>query len=118
MVPMPKPVTLHTRNREHRGSSHERGYNARWRKARATYLSAHPHCCYCARDGRVTAATVVDHKVPHKGNQALFWDVRNWQPLCIPCHSSAKQREEGKGYSTEVDSSGWPTDPRHPANRV
>ncbi|WP_338021838.1 AAA family ATPase [Aquabacter cavernae] len=39
-------------------------------------------------------ATVVDHIAPHRGDQALFWDKGNWQPLCKPCHDRAKQGEE------------------------
>ena len=30
--------------------------------------------------------TLVDHIVPHRGDQALFWDEQNWQPLCKSCH--------------------------------
>ena len=39
-------------------------------------------------------ATLVDHIIPHKGDQALFWDWRNWQSLCTPCHNRVKQRKE------------------------
>lgn len=72
----------------------ERGYGSRWRRARAQYLQAHPLCGYCRQQGRVTAATVVDHIAPHRGDQALFWDSDNWQALCARCHSSIKQRAE------------------------
>ncbi|MEO4040348.1 HNH endonuclease signature motif containing protein [Hoeflea sp. CAU 1731] len=41
-------------------------------------------------------AKVVDHIIPHKGDRKLFWDRSNWQPLCTPCHSSKKQRQEAK----------------------
>lgn len=54
----------------------------RWRKARALYLAAHPHCLRC-----MAPATVVDHIVPHKGDDVLFWDEGNWQPLCARCHN-------------------------------
>jgi 5-methylcytosine-specific restriction endonuclease McrA len=40
------------------------------------------------------AATVVDHIIPHKGDRKLFWSRANWQPLCVSCHSSRKQRLE------------------------
>ncbi len=71
----------------------------------------------CAKAGRVTAATVVDHIKPHRGDQKLFWDTANWQALCKPCHDSHKQQIERIGYSTEVGADGWPTDPQHPSNR-
>ena len=34
----------------------------------------------------ITPATVVDHVIPHRGNKQLFWDEKNWQPLCKSCH--------------------------------
>jgi 5-methylcytosine-specific restriction protein A len=98
------------RNREHdakRGSARERGYNTRWDKARKTYLMSHPLCVMCKRDGRVTPATVVDHIVPHKGDQQLFWDTANWQSLCAPHHNRDKQWEE-RGRFQAVGEDGWP----------
>ena len=74
-----------------------RGYGYKWQKARERFLREHPLCCYCERIGRVTLATVVDHVVPHKGDESLFWDESNWQPLCKPCHDSTKKAEEAKG---------------------
>ncbi|KTR02057.1 hypothetical protein NS365_22510, partial [Aureimonas ureilytica] len=77
-----------------RGTAAQRGYGARWQKARALFLTEHPLCCRCHAEGRVTPATVVDHITPHKGDQTLFWDQKNWQPLCKPHHDGAKQAEE------------------------
>jgi 5-methylcytosine-specific restriction protein A len=79
----------------------QRGYGSKWRTARESYLKAHPLCVMCAEQGRTTAARVVDHRVPHRGDMSLFWQRSNWQPLCRPCHSSTKQAEEArhaKGY--------------------
>jgi 5-methylcytosine-specific restriction protein A len=45
--------------------------------------------------GVVRAANVVDHIVPHKGDQALFWDKNNWQSLCKPHHDAKTAREDG-----------------------
>lgn len=72
----------------------QRGYGYRWQKAREVWLSQHPLCVYCERQGRVTAGAVVDHIKPHRGDQDLFWDQRNWQTLCKPCHDTVKQAEE------------------------
>lgn len=102
---------------EYRGSARERGYTRRWDKARLTYLQRHPLCVYCERQGRVTAATVVDHIIPHRGDQKLFWDTANWQSLCKPHHDAAKQVEDTKGFSSEVGLDGWPIDQKHPANK-
>ncbi|WP_420344081.1 HNH endonuclease signature motif containing protein [Paenirhodobacter sp.] len=72
-----------------RPNSSQRGYTGAWDKAKAAFLKRHPRCAICG--GR---AVLVDHKAPHKGNRELFWDKNNWQPLCTPCHSGAKQRQE------------------------
>lgn len=78
-----------------RPSAHARGYDRRWRRARAAFLQLHPLCADCEQRGLVTVATVVDHVRPHKGDQDLFWDETNWQPLCGPCHSTKTAREDG-----------------------
>ena len=81
-----------------RGTSHQRGYTARWRKARLLYLGYYPLCVRCKARNRVTSATVVDHIKPHKGDQKLFWDADNWQSLCAPCHNSKTASEDGGGW--------------------
>ncbi|WP_285082717.1 HNH endonuclease [Kingella kingae] len=75
-------------------TSAQRGYGHKWRKARQLFLQNHPLCVYCQRAGKITPANVVDHIVPHQGNQNLFWDNSNWQALCSRCHSSVKQKLE------------------------
>lgn len=60
---------------------------------------------------------VIDHIKPHKGDEALFFDPDNLQLLCKRCHDTSKQREEHRGYLDGADADGWPSDPRHPANR-
>ncbi|RGP37700.1 HNH endonuclease [Pseudotabrizicola alkalilacus] len=80
------------RNARHdakRPTARQRGYNAEWEKARKAFLTCHPHCTLCR-----APATVVDHIIPHKGDDALFWNRQNWQPLCKPCHDRHKQRQE------------------------
>jgi 5-methylcytosine-specific restriction protein A len=76
-----------------RPSATRRGYGPRWRRARAAYLARHPLCVPCAAGGRLAPATVVDHVVPHHGDQRLFWDESNWQGLCKPCHDAKTARE-------------------------
>lgn len=87
-----------------------RGYGYRWQKARAAFLSIPENvlCRMCAREGRITEATVVDHIVPHKGDQVLFWDRANWQPLCAPHHNSDKQAEERGVAKVRTGLDGWP----------
>ncbi|WP_433588228.1 HNH endonuclease [Pseudomonas koreensis] len=77
-------------------TANQRGYNYEWQQARLVHLNDNPLCVYCEREGRVTAANTVDHKIPHRGDMVLFWDRTNWMSLCAPCHSSKKQREEAQ----------------------
>jgi 5-methylcytosine-specific restriction protein A len=70
-----------------RGGAAFRAYDRKWREARAAYLRRHPLCVSCQADGKLVPATVVDHVLPHRGDQRLFWDVNNWQSLCHECHS-------------------------------
>jgi 5-methylcytosine-specific restriction enzyme A len=76
-----------------RPSATRRGYGSRWRGARAAYLARHPLCGACQAQGRVVPATVVDHTVPHRGDQKLFWDQANWAVLCKRCHDAKTARE-------------------------
>jgi 5-methylcytosine-specific restriction protein A len=52
-------------------------------------------CVHCEEHGEDTAATVVDHIIPHKGDKRLFWDIKNWQPLCASCHGIKTAKEDG-----------------------
>ena len=76
-----------------RGGAESRGYDSRWRKARASFLQRNPLCNECMKRGKITPATVVDHVIPHRGDQKLFWDESNWQALCATCHN----RKTGHG---------------------
>ena len=98
-------------------SSSERGYDGRWQKARRTFLAKYPVCERCEREGTITAATVVNHRIPHKGDQKLFWDKHNWEPTCKRHHDSDIKREEMSGIVKGTARDGRPTDPQHPWNR-
>lgn len=78
-----------------RGTAAQRGYTSRWRTARARYLSEHPLCVLCESEGRVTAAEVVDHIRPHRGDMDLFWDEDNWQSLCKQHHDAKTASRDG-----------------------
>ena len=68
----------------------------------------------CAALGRTTAATVVDHIKPHRGDDRLFWDFdNNVQSLCKPCHDRHKQRIERSGTEAGCDVDGIPLDAGH-----
>ena len=82
-----------------RGTAHQRGYDAEWKKHRDQFLLEHPLCVECRRKGYVMPATVVDHIVPHKGDKDLFWDKTNWQPLCETHHNIKTATEDRGGWS-------------------
>lgn len=80
---------------QRRGSAAKRGYGPRWQRARKAFLQTNPLCAICLAEGKVEAAEVVDHKIPHRGDMALFWDKRNWQALSKACHDRKTAREDG-----------------------
>ena len=73
-----------------------RGYGSAWQKASKAFLQAHPWCEECKQQGKYVNATVVDHVVPHRGDQKLFWDQSNWRALCKKCHDRKTGREDSK----------------------
>ncbi|RKR79607.1 HNH endonuclease [Marinobacter nauticus] len=91
----PAPRQYNRAKERERGSSTQRGYGYKWRQARRDWLMANPLCAECNRQGRITAATDVDHIIPHRGDLKLFWSRSNWQSLCHPCHSRKTAREDG-----------------------
>ena len=90
-------------------------YNRKqWKALRLHQLSIQPLCKFCQQQGKVTAAEVVDHIEPHKGNRELFFAPNNLQSLCKLCHDSAKQRAESRGVKEiGADTMGVPLDPTH-----
>ncbi len=81
----------------------------RWRSARAWYLRHNPLCVTCEKEGRLITAKVVDHIVPRKGDFKLFWDIENWQGLCVRCHNRKTATEDG-GFGRKPR-------PKHPLPR-
>ena len=90
-------------------------YNTRrWQRLRLAQLREEPLCLMCQEAGRATPATVVDHRIAHKGDEALFFDEGNLQSLCKTHHDASKQRAEQRGIDEiGCDESGWPRDPGH-----
>lgn len=73
---------------------------ARWQKLRWAVLVRDLFTCQwpgCVRVEGDTSQLVADHRRPHRGDEALFWDDRNLWCLCKTCHDSAKAREEARG---------------------
>ncbi len=51
------------------------------------------------------------------GDEALFWDQDNWQPLCKTCRDGAKAELENTGRIRGCDVDGRPLDQSHPWNQ-
>lgn len=89
-------------------TAQERGYDNKWRRYRNRYLKENPLCKFCADEGNIVAATVVDHITPHKRDAKLFWSTSNHQPLCSAHHQSTKQRMENGKDMPVIGDDGWP----------
>jgi len=61
----------------------------RFRRERHSFLLRHPLCAMCKSE----PASILDHRIPHRGNAVLFWDQANWQALCVACHGTKTARE-------------------------
>jgi 5-methylcytosine-specific restriction enzyme A len=71
---------------------------ARWQRLRWSVLVRDLFTCrLCRRIEADTSQLVADHRVPHRGDEALFWDDGNLQCLCKACHDGVKQGEERAG---------------------
>lgn len=89
-----------------RGSSNARGYGWTWQKRRARWLRAHPLCAICQANGRVTAATELDHIKPkaHGGTDA----DDNLQGLCAECHARKSMSDRGQAPRRTIGADGYP----------
>ncbi len=76
-----------------RKTAAKRGYNARWQRERAEWISEHTWCEYKG-EGCTLLTTVINHRIPHRGDEKLFWDKNNWQGVCKHCHDTHIQRDE------------------------
>lgn len=82
----------------------------RWKAKRERQLSAHPLCKMCLEAGIATAATIADHRIPHKGDYDLFWDGE-LDSLCKRHHDSDKAIIEGGKAVVRIGEDGWPIGP-------
>jgi 5-methylcytosine-specific restriction endonuclease McrA len=100
-------------------------YGRQWERERKLFLSQPENalCVYCKQNNLLVEAIQVDHIIPHRGDQELFWDRSNWQPLCRSCGAEKSAREQmnyrtGKPVIVKgCTVTGLPLDPDHPWNR-
>ena len=90
---------------------------AQWRRTREDQLRREPLCQACKAQGGFTPATVCNHidKASKATPEGFF--AGPFSSLCAPCHDGGEQKAESAGYSAAAGADGWPTDPRHLANR-
>jgi len=83
------------RSAAHRKEAARLYRTGQWRALRRQQLTAKPFCAECLKAGRYTPASEVDHIVPHRNDERLFFDPMNLQSLCSSCHSIKTAREDG-----------------------
>lgn len=66
----------------------------RWQRLKRRVHVRDAYQCQMESCGAVTPRPIADHRIPHRGDLALFWDETNVQTLCKPCHDGRKQRLE------------------------
>lgn len=84
--------------------------NPQWRKLRDVYIKEHPLCEMCLKEGKVTPAEDIHHKIsPFKGgavNQSLLLDYNNLQSLCKVHHQlvhNSKQEKSPEQIIADLD---------------
>ncbi len=103
----------------HSAASYKHLYGThRWKVLSKRFLATHRKCVFCYGRSEVT-----DHKVPHKGDERLFFSIANLQACCKQCHDSVKARLEngkiaGKDFviNNVADEDGIPLSDNHPWN--
>ena len=73
---------------------------AKWQRLRWSILERDLFACQmCRRVDGNTSQLVADHRQPHRGDAALFWNPENLQCLCKRCHDKHKQAiERASGF--------------------
>ena len=72
-------------NRYERDRETYKRYGQPWKQVRAAYLSEHPLCEVCWKDGFLKPASLVHHRVKLTDGGTNDWS--NLQAVCGQCHS-------------------------------
>ncbi len=65
----------------------------RWKVMAKQQLAVEPCCRLCRSEGLLVQASIVDHVVPHRGDEQAFFNSANLQSLCRR-HSNIKTAHE------------------------
>lgn len=80
----------------------------RWRELRLKVLERDGYVCQrtgvvCAGVSPEPNSPIVNHKVPHRGDPALFWDETNLETVTKQVHDTIIQAEEQGSLHTRGD---------------
>jgi 5-methylcytosine-specific restriction protein A len=89
--PIHAKADAHNYERYQRDPATRKRYGRSWAKVRAAFLASHPLCEFCERDGKITPAALVHHRIPLAEGGTN--DVRNLCALCDSCHSAHHARD-------------------------
>ena len=91
----PSDEAARSRDRD-RTQVHRAWYKtAKWQALRWSVLVRDQFtCAMCKRLCAGKGEAVADHIIPHRGDEAMFWDADNLQCLCKSCHDGAKAKQE------------------------
>lgn len=102
-APARKQPRNFAREDQYRGSASDRGYDASWQVYARQYKKIHPFCIECGHRGQVQTADVVDHKIPVRARDDLFWEPSNHWGLCSACHGWKYRMERYAEAANQVD---------------
>lgn len=84
--------------RDRSGSYHQLYNSVKWRKISKEFLAKYNVCVICG-----AKATIADHITPHRGNEDLFYDTNNLQPMCWSCHTRKTLAENNNFQGSKGD---------------
>ena len=102
--------------RRHSRSEEGRAYQglyktAAWKELRLRVFIRDCYVCsFCSRGTNHEAGpqqAIAHHKVEHKGDKRLFFDMKNLATSCKACHDSIAQKESRSGFRGASED-GWP----------
>ena len=90
-----------------------------WKQAflRDLYTCQRCRCIVIAGDRDHPRAAVAHHKMKHRGDPKLSFDLENVETVCKRDHDTLIQKEEARGSVIGSDINGRSLDPQHPWNR-
>jgi 5-methylcytosine-specific restriction enzyme A len=91
-----RQATAHEYRRDRTDVGEQAFYrSAQWSAVRRHYLDGHPLCEQCEKEGKVTAATMVHHKVSVRQDMTLALVESNLESLCTACHAALHPEKGG-----------------------